>query len=69
MNSPNIITVLRIRKNRQVKGRSIRDISRRYLQTEHARFLALELVLFVILGAIAMWPIAGALTVIEKYLW
>ncbi len=69
MISPHITVVRRVRKNRQVKRRSIRDISRRYLQREHARFLAVELVLFVILAAISMWPIAGALAVIEKYLW
>ena len=69
MISPHITVVRRIRKNRQVKGRSLRDISRRYLQTEQARFLVLQLVLFVTLAAIAMWPIASALAVIEKYLW
>jgi hypothetical protein len=69
MISPHITIVRRIRKNRQVKRRSIRDISRRYLQTEHARFLAVELVLFLTLAAIAMWPIADAFAVIEKYLW
>ena len=69
MISPHITVVRRIRKNRLVKGLSLRDISRRYLQTEQARFLVLQLVLFVTLAAIAMWPIASALAVIEKYLW
>jgi hypothetical protein len=60
MISPNIITVRRIRKSALLRRRSIRDISRDYFGTEHLRFLVVELILFVIIAAMAIWPIVNA---------
>ena len=68
MISPNIITVRRIRKSAVLRRRSIRDISRDYFGTEHLRFLVVELILFVIMAAMAIWPIVNAVEFIKLYL-
>ena len=68
MISSNIITVHRIRKTALLRRRSIRDISREYFGTEHARFLVLESILFAILAAVAIWPIVNAVEFIKLYL-
>jgi len=68
MISPNIITVRRIRKAALLRRRSIRDISRDYFGTEHLRFLVVELILFVIIAAMAIWPIVNAVEYIKLYL-
>jgi len=68
MISPNIITVHRIRKAALLRRRSIRDISRDYFGTEHLRFLVVELILFVIIAAMAIWPIVNAVEYIKLYL-
>jgi hypothetical protein len=60
MISPTIITVRRLRKTVLLRRRSIRDISRDYFGTEHLRFLVVELILFVIMAAVAIWPIVNA---------
>jgi hypothetical protein len=66
MNSPNIITVLRIRKTG--RRRSIRDVSRHYFETEHVCFQIVESVLFAIVGAVAIWPMVDAIEVVRAYL-
>ena len=68
MISPNVITVRRIRKTALLRRRSIRDISRDYFGTEHLRFLVVELILFVIIAAMAIWPIVNAVEFIKLYL-
>jgi hypothetical protein len=68
MISPNIITVHRIRKSALLRRRSIRDISRDYFRTEHVRFLVVELILFAIMAAVAMWPIMNVVEFIKLYL-
>ena len=68
MISPNIITVRRIRKAAVLRRRSIRDISRDYFGTEHLRFLVVEVILFVIMAAVAIWPIVNAVEFIKLYL-
>ncbi|PYK73696.1 MAG: hypothetical protein DME42_06415 [Verrucomicrobia bacterium] len=68
MISPTIITVRRIRKTGLSRRRSIRDISRHYFQTEHVRFLIVELILFAIMAAVAIWPIVNAVEFIKLYL-
>jgi hypothetical protein len=68
MISPNIITVRRIKKAALLRRRSIRDISRDYFGTEHLRFLVVELILFVIMAAAAIWPIVNAVEFIKLYL-
>ena len=68
MISPNIITVCRIKKAPLLQRRSIRDISRDYFGNEHLRFLVVEVVLFVIIAAMAIWPIVNAVEFIKLYL-
>jgi hypothetical protein len=68
MISPNIITVRRIRKSALLRRRSIRDISRDYFGTEHLRFLVVEVILFVIMAAVAIWPIVNAVEFIKLYI-
>jgi hypothetical protein len=68
MISPNIITVRRIRKSALLRRRSIRDISRDYFGTEHLRFLVVEVILFVIMAAMAIWPIVNVVEYIKLYL-
>ena len=68
MISPNIITVRRIRKAALLRRRSIRDISRDYFGTEHVRFLVVELILFAIMAAVAIWPIMNVVEFIKFYL-
>ena len=68
MISPNIITVRRIRKTTLLRRRSIRDISRDYFRTEHVRLLVVELILFAIMAAVAIWPIVNAVEFIKLYL-
>ena len=68
MISPNIITVCRIKKASPLRRRSIRDISRDYFGTEHLRFLVVEVILFVIMAAMAIWPIVSAVEYIKLYL-
>ena len=68
MISPNIITIRRIRKGAVLRRRSIRDISRDYFGTEHVRFLVVELILFVIMAAVSIWPIVNAVEFITLYL-
>ena len=68
MISPNIITVCRIKKAPLLRRRSIRDISRDYFGNEHVRFLVVEVILFVIMAAMAIWPIVNAVEVIKLYL-
>ena len=68
MISPNITTVRRIKKAALLRRRSIRDISRDYFGTEHLRFLVVELILFVIIAAMAIWPIVNAVEFIKLYL-
>ena len=65
--SPNIITV-RIRKAAVLRRRSIRDISRDYFGTEHLRFLVVEVILFVIIAVVAIWPIVNVVEFIKLYL-
>ncbi|PYK77783.1 MAG: hypothetical protein DMF40_02160 [Verrucomicrobia bacterium] len=65
MNSPNIITVLQVRKQGR---RSIRDISRQYFESECVRFQIVESVLFAIVAAVAIWPIVDAVEVVRAYL-
>jgi hypothetical protein len=66
MNSPNIVTVLRIRK--PGRRRSIRDISRHYFETEYVRFQIVESVLFATVAAVAIWPIVDVVEVVRTYL-
>ena len=68
MISPNIITVRRIRKAALLRRRSIRDISRDYFGNEHFRFLVVEVIIFVIMAAVAIWPIVNAVEFIKLYL-
>ena len=68
MISPNIITVRRIKKAALLRRRSIRDISRDYFGNEHLRFLVVEVILFVIIAAVAIWPIVNAVEFIKLYL-
>ena len=68
MISPNIITVRRIKKAALLRRRSIRDISRDYFGTEHVRFLVVESIFFVIMAAVATWPIVNAVEFIKLYL-
>jgi len=68
MISPNIITVRRIKKAALLRRRSIRDISRDYFGTEHVRFLVVELILFAIMAAVAIWPIMTVVEFIKLYL-
>ena len=68
MISPNIITIRGIRKAALLRHRSIRDISRDYFRTEHFHFLVVELILFVIVAAVAIWPIVNAVEYIRLYL-
>ena len=68
MISPSIITVRRIKKAALLRRRSIRDISRDYFGNEHLRFLVVEVILFVIMAAMAIWPIVNAVKYIKLYL-
>jgi hypothetical protein len=68
MNSPNIITVRRIRKITGLQHCSIRDISRNYFRTEHVGVFVAEVILFAILGAVAIWPIINAAETVKIYL-
>jgi hypothetical protein len=68
MISPNIITIRRITKAALLRRRSIRDISRDYFGNEHLRFLVVEVILFVIMAAVAIWPIVNAVEFIKLYL-
>ena len=68
MISPTIITVRRIRKAAVLRRRSIRDISRDYFGNEHVRFLVVELILFAIMAAVAIWPIMNVVEFIKLYL-
>jgi len=68
MISPNIITIRRIKKAALLRRRSIRDISRDYFGTEYLRFLVVEVILFVIIAAMAIWPIVNAVEFIKLYL-
>jgi hypothetical protein len=68
MISPSIITVRRIKKAALLRRRSIRDISRDYFGNEHLRFLVVEVILFVIMAAVAIWPIVNAVEFIKLYL-
>ncbi len=68
MISPTIITVRRVRKTVRLQRRSIRDISRHYFRTEHVRLLVVELILFAIMAAVAIWPIVNAVDYIKRYL-
>ena len=68
MISPNIITVRRIKKAALLRRRSIHDISRDYFGTEHLRFLVVEVILFVIMAAMAIWPIVNVVEFIKLYL-
>ena len=68
MISPNIITIRRIKKAALLRRRSIRDISRNYFGNEHLRFLVVEVILFVIMAAAAIWPIVNAVEFIRLYL-
>jgi hypothetical protein len=68
MISPTIITVRRVRKTVPLRRRSIRDISRDYFRTEHVRCLTVELILFAIMAAVAIWPILNAVQFIKLYL-
>jgi len=68
MISPTIITVRRVRKSVRLQRRSIRDISRHYFRTEHVRFLVVELILFAIMAAVAIWPIMNVVEFIKLYL-
>ena len=68
MISPNIITVRRIKKAALLRRRSIRDIGRDYFGSEHVRFLVVELILFAIMAAVAIWPIMNVVEFIKLYL-
>jgi hypothetical protein len=47
---------------------SILSISQRYFRVEHCRFLILELLIFAVLAAMALWPIVDAAALIRTYL-
>jgi hypothetical protein len=68
MISPNIITVRRIKKAALLRRRSIRDISRDYFGNEQHLCLVVEVILFVIMAAVAIWPIVNAVEFIKLYL-
>jgi hypothetical protein len=68
MISPNIITIRRIKKAALLRRSSIRDIIRDYFGTEHVRFLVVELILFAIMAAVAIWPIVNVVEFIKLYL-
>ena len=68
MISPTIVTVRRVRKTVSLRRRSIRDISWHYFRTEHVRFLIVELILFAIIAAVAIWPIVNAVQFVKLYL-
>jgi hypothetical protein len=71
MTAPYVKTVLRRIPVRSVLHRrrcSLRAISQRYFEGEHARFLAAELLIFLVLAATALWPIAHAAAFIQAYL-
>jgi hypothetical protein len=68
MISPTIITIRRVKKTVPLRRRSIRDISRHYFRTEHVRLLVVELILFAIMAAVAIWPIVNVVEFIKLYL-
>ena len=71
MNSPYVAKVLRPINKRTVltrRQRSFRLISQRYLRGEHYRFLLLETLIFLILAAMAIWPVVHAAEFIRTYL-
>jgi hypothetical protein len=71
MTAPSVKTVLRPISTRSVLRRrrcSLRTISQHYFEGEHARFLAVELLIFLVLAVTALWPIAHAAAFIQAYL-
>ena len=71
MTAPTVRTVLRPIAKRSVLHRrrpSIRSISQRYFSEEYRRFLLFEVLIFVILAAMALWPIINAADFIRTYL-
>ncbi len=68
MITPYVATYRRMQKPIGLKRRSFRDISRRYLGSEHKQSMALESLIFAVLAVIAIWPILNAAIVIQSYL-
>jgi hypothetical protein len=71
MTSPYVETVLRPITKRAVLNRrpaSFLSISKRYFRGEHARFLLFELLIFLLLATMALWPMLDAAAVIRTYL-
>jgi hypothetical protein len=71
MTSPYVKTVLRSMPNRSVVKRrplSLVAMSQRYLRGEHNRFLLLEVLIFAVLAATALWPMLDAAALIKSYL-
>jgi hypothetical protein len=68
MITPYVATVPRTKNRCAVNNLSFRDISRRYFRIEHQQTLIIEIVIFVVLGAIAMWPLCDAALAVHNYL-
>jgi hypothetical protein len=69
MTSPYVATVLRPMTRRAVVRRqSFLASSQRYFRGEHARFLLLELLIFLALAALSLWPMLDAVSLIQSYL-
>jgi len=71
MTAPYVKTVLRpIARAAVLNHRppSLLSISQRYIRGEHCRFLLLELLIFVILAAMALWPMVNVAASIQSYL-
>ena len=71
MTSPYVAKVFRPISKRTVlmrRQRSFRLISQRYLRGEHCRFLLFETLIFLILAAVALWPVVNAARFIRTYL-
>jgi hypothetical protein len=43
------------------------SISQHYFRREHQRFLVLELLIFVVLAAMALWPMLNAAAMIQSF--
>ena len=64
---PYVATVTRIKNRRVIDNVSFRDISRRYFRIEHQQTLAMEIIIFVVLGAIAIWPLCDMALAVHRY--
>lgn len=71
MTSPHVTTVLRPLRKRPAlprRGRSIREISRRYFRIETMWMLIAEMLIFGILGTIVIWPLLNAVAAMRLLL-